>query len=382
MRIGICVRTWGEGGGIGVYTRTLLQTMLPLGTGHQWVLFYHNKAHLGQFATLPNVKEIAVHAPTKFLWDQATIPYHAARERIDVLFHPKLTVPLATRCKTVMVLHGSERFVYPQFSHKSDMLYFKTIYPLFLRRASAVISVSDNARKDVIHFLKLPPEKVHTIHLAPSDYFRKIDDDTLLAAIREKYHLPERFILNVGLIYPGKNIPNLLKALKKVRQSVDIKLVLAGTGRRMYQSDLAMIHELGLQEHVILPGYIPHNDLIGVYNLAEMVAFPSFYESFPAIPLEANACGCPVVTSATGGTPEAAGDAALYVDPTDVDGMARTIQYVLTDTTVRDHLIKKGFQNVKHFSWEKTAHQTLKVLESLGKPEEHPVVRHAYPSNR
>ncbi len=381
MRIGICLRTWGEGGGIGVYTRNLLQAMLPLGTKHQWVLFYHDRSHPGQFTALPNVKEVYVPAPSKLLWDQVAMPYHAARERIDVLVHPKITVPLAAHCRTVMVLHGSERFVYPQFSHKSDMLYFKTIYPLCLRKASAVISDSENARKDVIRFLGVPPEKVHTIHLAPSGYFRTIDDSTPLASVRARYQLPERFILNVGLIYPGKNIPNLLKALKKVRQSVDIKLVLVGTGRRMYEGDLAMIHKLGLQEHVLLPGYIPHDDLIAVYNLAELVAFPSFYESFPSIPLEANACGCPVVTSATGGTPEAAGDAALYIEPTDVEGMARAILTVLTEAAAREQLIEKGFQNIKRFSWEKSARQTLQVLESLVNPEENPVARQAHPSN-
>ena len=129
--------------------------------------------------------------------------------------------------------------------------------------------------------------------------------------MRRQYNLPRRFILNVGLIYPGKNIPNLLRALKRVREHEDVKLVLAGTGRRLYEEDLRQVEELGLQDHVLLPGYVPHEDLVAFYNLAEAVVFPSFYESFPAIPLEAMACGCPVVTSPTGGTREAAGDAAV-----------------------------------------------------------------------
>jgi glycosyltransferase involved in cell wall biosynthesis len=368
MRIGICARSWGEGGGIGVYTRNLLEALLSIDHKNQYVLFYQSKAPLGRFSDHENVKEVHVPVAGKWFWDQVAIPYYASKEKVDVLFHTKFAVPLLAHCKTVMVLHGSERFVHPEFSHKSDMLFFKTIYPFYLRRAAAIISVSENARKDIIHFLSINPEKVKTVYLAPSRHFRVLNDQSLLMSIRRKYDLPERYLLNVGLIYPGKNIPNLLKALRLVRQNEDVKLVIAGSGRRMYQSDLSLIHGLGLDAHVLLPGYIPHEDLVAVYNLAEMVVFPSFYESFPAIPLEANACGCPVVISQTGGSPEAAGNAALYVDPTNVDNIAEAILRILTEPELRQDLIDKGFQNAGRFSWDRTARQTLDALESLTTP--------------
>jgi len=307
-----------------------------------------------------------VPAYRKFVWDQVSVPYYSAKENIDVLFHPKMSVPLFTNRKTVMVLHGSERFVFPEFSHKSDILYTKVLYPLYLKKASSLISVSENARKDIIRLMKIDPEKIKTIYLAPAKHFTQLDDPEMLASIKRKYSLPDRFLLNVGLIYPGKNIPNLLKAFKLVRREIDTKLVLAGSGRRMYKNDLNMINELGLKEHVLMPGYIPQEDLVAVYNLAEVVAFPSFYESFGLISVEANACGCPVVVSRTGGAPEAAGDAALYVDPTDEVGIGKAILRVLTDAELRNNLIEKGLQNAKRFSWEKTARQTLDVLESVG----------------
>lgn len=365
MKIAICARTWGEKGGIGVYTRNLLENMLPLAPQHEFVVFYSDKAHLGRFRHLPNVHEIFVPAKAKLLWDQMVTPYYAAKHRVDLIFHPKMSVPLFTKAKTVLVLHGSERFVYPQFSHKSDMLYFRTLYPLYMKRATAIISVSQNAAKDLVHYLNVDPGKVTTVHLAQAPYFRKIDDCASIEAVRRKYNLPNRFILNVGLIYPGKNIRNLLRAVKKVREHEDVKLVLAGTGRRLYQEDLQQVHELGIQEHVLLPGYVTHQDLVAFYNLAEAVVFPSFYESFPAIPLEAMACGCPVVTSPTGGTREAAGDAALYVEPTDEPGLAQAVLRVLTEPKLRSELREKGFQHAKHFSWEKTARKTLETLESL-----------------
>jgi len=367
MKIAICARTSGEKGGIGVYTRNLIEAMLSMDSGHEYLLLYERREHLGQFSRYKNAKELFISAPGKFLWDQVAVPYVAAKAKVDVIFHPKMGVPLLSRCKTVMVMHGSERFVYPEFSYKSDILYTKAIYPFYLRKASAIISVSENARKDIIRIFKLNPEKIKTVHLASTKHFRRIDDESYLCSIREKYGLPRRFILNVGLIYPGKNISNLLKAYELVRKKEDITLVIAGTGKRMYKDDLSMLHELGLDGDVLLPGYIPHEDLVAVYNLAEAVAFPSFYESFPAIPLEANACGCPVVTSRTGGTRESAGDAAVYVEPTDIEEIADAILRVLIDPELRRTLIEKGFENIKRFSWEKTARQTLDVFESLEK---------------
>jgi glycosyltransferase involved in cell wall biosynthesis len=376
MKIGICLRSWNEGGGIGVYTRSLVQAMLLLNAPHQYVLLYDNKAQLGQFRRYPNVKEIYAPAPTKLFWDQIAVPYFASREKVDVLFHSKFSIPLVSPCKTVTVIHGSERFVYPEFSKKSDMLFFKTIYPLYLRRATALIAVSENARRDIIQFLRIDPQKISTVYYGCAEYFRKINDNVVLEAIRKKYRLPARFLLNVGLIYPGKNIPNLLKALNRVRKQVDIKLVLAGTGRRMYQKDLNAIRELGLENNVVFPGYISHEDLVAVYNLAEAVVFPSFYESFGLVNVEANACGCPLVTSRTGGTPEAAGEAAVYVNPVDDLSIAEGILKVLMDSNLRKDLIDRGLRNVKRFTWEKTARQTLDILESVGCVEKRRTLRH------
>lgn len=365
MKIAVCLRTWGEKGGIGAYSRYVLNALLEMDRENKYILLYSDKEHMGRYSEYPNVSEVLVQARTKWTWDQVATPLAAAREGADIIWHAKFAIPLLSPLKTVMVLHGSERFVYPQFSERSDMFFFKTIYPFYLRRATAIISVSENARKDVIKYLHINPEKIHTVHLAPAGNFRKIDDKALLEQVRAKYNLPERFILNVGLIYPGKNLPNLFRALKIVREKEDVKLVIAGTGRRMYEDELAVINQRGLENDVVMPGYVPHEDLPAVYNLAEAVVFPSFYESFPAVPVEANACGCPVVTSRTGGTPEAAGDAALYVDPLDVQDIADATLRALTDADLRKSLIEKGYLNARRFSWEKTARKTLDVFEGM-----------------
>lgn len=378
MRIAICLRNWGDKGGVGGYIRNLLKAMLPLDSEHEYLLFYKDKAHLGTFGSYENVREILIPAYGKLMWDQLAVPYYAAKERADLILHPKFFLPFLARAKTVTVLHGTEAIVYPQFRPTSDWIYFRLIFPFFLRRATAIISVSHNARKDVIRLLKIDPKKIRTIHLAHASHFRKIDDRGFLASIRKKYNLPERFILNVALLYPGKNVPNLLRALQLVRQTDNIKLVLVGGdrwpgGRRQepggagtsYGNYLHLVHELGLKQDVVLPGYVTDDDLVAIYNLATMVVFPSFYESFPAIPLEAMACGCPVVCSHTGGTPEAAGDAARYVDPYSVVDIADGIRDILTKTELVQELVQRGFAHAKRFSWQVTAQQTLQFFDNI-----------------
>jgi glycosyltransferase involved in cell wall biosynthesis len=365
MKIGICVRAWSEKGGIGVYTRSLVRAMLAMDHDNTYLLIYHHEQDAGQFGHRHNVKERVVTAPGKFLWDHVAAPLVAAREGVDVLFHTKFSVPLLATCKTVMTAHGSERFVHPEFSHKSDLLFFRTIYPWYLRNATAILAVSENTRRDIIRFQNVDPHKIKTVYLAASSQFRKIHNPTVLRAVQEKYGLPLRFILHVGLLYPGKNLPNLLRAMSVVRQTEPIKLVLAGTGRRMYRDDLKLIDQLGLADDVIYTGYVPHEDLAAVYSLAEMLVFPSYYESFGLPILEAMMCECPVVTTMGAAVPEVAGDAAVFVDPRDPGSIADGIHRVLSDASLRQELIDKGLKNASRFSWEKAARETLNVLTSL-----------------
>jgi glycosyltransferase involved in cell wall biosynthesis len=261
------------------------------------------------------------------------------------------------------VLHGTERFVFPEHHQRTDLWFFKTVYPQYLKRASLILAVSERGRQDIIERLQIAPEKIKTVHLAANPVFRIIKDDSYLAEVRKKYQLPGRFIVYVGHIYPGKNMGRLLKALALVRKDHDVDLVIAGSPRWKFEADLSLIAQLNLEKHVHVLGHVPQEELVALYNLAELTAFPSFYESFPAIPLEANACGCPVVISRTGGSPEAAGDAALFVDPLDLEGIAEAITRVLTDGDLRRELIEKGFNNASGFSWDKTARKTLDALE-------------------
>lgn len=375
MKIAICARTWDESGGIGVYTRNLIFNLLRLDRKNRYVLFYANAAHVGQFSGQDNVEEVYVPFRKRLggaqlatlVWDQISVPWQARKRDVDIIFHAKFAVPLLTSRKTVMVLHGTERFFYPQFSSASDILFFRTIYPQYLRKASAIISVSECARADILNLMSLAPEKVNTIYLAPAPIFKVINEKQTLAPVRLKYGISDSFILYVGHIYPGKNIGGLLEAFAMVRRKYDLKLVIAGGYRWKYQKDLRLIEQLGLEKHVQLLGFVTAEDLVGLYNMATLTVFPSFYESFGLTNVEANACGCPLVTSSAGGSPEAAGDAAIYVNPNETESIAHGMFQVLEDQQLRNELIAKGLENVKRFSWQNTAWRTLQVLESLGR---------------
>jgi glycosyltransferase involved in cell wall biosynthesis len=289
----------------------------------------------------------------------------ASERNIDVLLHTKMAVPLFAKMKTAMVLHGTERYFYPEFQNFYNELYLKTIYQQYLNKADLIIADAENARKDMVEQAGVDASKVKVAHLAGDEEFHVIEDAEKLEHVKSKYNLPDRFLIFVGHIYPGKNIGRLLGAFAKVRKDEDIALVLVGGMRRKFQDDLSRIEELGLEDCVQLTGYVPLDDLVALYNLAEATVFPSIYECFPAPPLDAGSCGCPVITSNTGGTPESAGDAAEYVDPFDEDDIARGIVKVMTDTAWREELIRRGFENNKRFSWEKTAQNTLDALTAL-----------------
>lgn len=365
MKIGICIRSWTESGGIGVYTRNIIPNLLALDHSNEYFLFYQNTENTENFGDLTNVHEIYIPSKNKLIWDQIKTPWYAKKYGLDIILHTKLTIPLLTGRKTVMVLHGTERFFYSDFHPKSDRLYFRTIYPQYLKRASFIIAVSDRARLDIMDLVGVEPERIKTIYMAVDPVFRVMDDENLITVIRKKYNLPERFILYVGHIYPGKNVGRLFQAFELIRKKHDVKLVVAGSYRWKYKADLKLVTNLGLENDIVLAGNVPQEDLVGFYNAAELTVFPSFYESFGLTNIEANACGCPLVTSSTGGSTEAAGDAAIYVDPLSVEDIAKGMSRVLSDQILRRELIEKGLKNVQRFSWKATAQKTLSVLESL-----------------
>jgi glycosyltransferase involved in cell wall biosynthesis len=371
MKIGVMLRHMEQHhGGVLVYTHNLLREMLALETPHEFVLIYRNPDLIGAYGDGNRVRETAVQAPSALVWDQLAVPWLDRKEKFDVIFNPKFTVPLISQAKKVFVLHGSEWFVIPEAYLWYGRWYDKTFTSLYCRTANAVITVSQAVKEDIVRFTGVTPEKVVPVHNGYDPHrFRVIEDAQYLAAVRHVYQLPERFILWSGQIYPPKNVGRLLEAFAKVTDEIPHTLVIAGEERWRAKEDVARIARLGIADRVQFTGWVSHDALPAFYNLAELFVLPSLHEGFGIPLLEAMACGCPVLTATTGSPPEVVADAGYLVDPIKVDDIAAGMCKVLSNSELRGVLVAKGLERVKEFSWKKCAQETLGVLERVGAPQ-------------
>ena len=365
MKIGIMLRHLGkQAGGIGTYTNNLLDQIVSIDTTNEYLFMYDNEEFLGSYAQTPSVEEIVVKSRSKLSWDQLAVPAIAKLHKLDLIFNPKMSVPLFTDVKSVFVFHGADWLIFPQNYPMYDRVYHKMFASLYCKKATAVISVSEDASQHIAESMKLGPNKLKTVYHAASERFRPIEEEEHMEGVRRKYKLPQHFILYLGQIYPMKNVGGIIEAYSKIRHKIPHKLVIVGKPTHKSQKDLGLIDKYGLQEDVILTGFVPDGDVPAFYNLADLFVFPSFYEGFGIPMLEAMACGCPVVTSNQGAQKEIAGGAAMLVDPYQTDDIAKGVIDVLSDDVMRQELIQKGFERAKSFTWRRTAERTLEVLEA------------------
>jgi len=369
MKIGVMLRALDEKQGIGIYSQNVLDHLVQLDKKNEYILYYRNPKFLGRYADHKNLTEKLVTAPNKAIWDQIKIPLEAARDKVDVIFHTKFTVPLWSCHKTVMTLHGAGWFVHPELFRKSSVLYQRYIMPLYCRKAAAIISNSQLTTNDFVEILGINPKTIRTIHLAADDRFQPLNDSARIEASKKKYNLPERFILSVIKYDPRKNFRNLIEAFRMCHSRTPCKLVVVGIGCEKYREEYRL-KEIGLDDDVSFLGWVEQEELVSLYNLGEFLFFPSVYETFGIPVCEAIACGCPVVVAKTGSLPEIAGDAGILVNPMKPAEMAEALYSLWTDDTLRATYAEKAYARSKTFSWSKNARETLAVLESVANGQE------------
>lgn len=368
MRIGIMLRAMDEKGGIGVYTRNIVAELLRMDTANEYVLFYRNPANVGHFDAHTNARERVVAAPNKAAWDQVAIPLACRRERVDVLFHPKFTAPLLAPCPVVMTVHGADWFIPEQAQYYPwlNIRCMRLMMPLYFRKCTAVLSVSQLTTDNFNRVLRLPPGKVRTVYLAPARHFRRVEDPAALAAVRARYGLPERFILTLTKRDGDarKNLGQIFRAYGRyhTRAENPCKLVVGGKDCHLFREEYRLPAD-GYGQDILFPGWLEQANLPAIYSLAGLYLYPSNLEAFPIPITEAMACGTPIVTSSANGLEEIAGDAALRVDPQDTEAIADAIGRVLSDAELRQALSAKGLARARRFSWDDCAAQTLAVLE-------------------
>lgn len=284
------------------------------------------------------------------------------------LFHAaEHLLPKITSARSVFTLHDTAYLLFPHYHLIQNRIYLSLMMPRFLARADAIICVSENTRRDAMRFYRLDPAKVHVIPEGVEPRFQPSLSSEQRAAVRAKYRLPERFILYVGTIEPRKNLSTLLEAYAALRfQHPDIGLVVAGGKGWLYESFFERLRVLGLESVVTLTGYVPEADLPALINCAEVFAYPSVFEGFGLPPLEAMACGVPVICSNASSLPEVVGEAGVLLPPTDAAAWTQALGRVLSDAALRADLCARGPLRAQQFSWEAAARRTLAVYQAVG----------------
>ena len=359
------LRSFDERGGIGVYTRGIVRELLGIDDVNQYVLYYRAPDNVGTYGDRANVEERSVAGRSNGFWDQVVIPRELRRDGVDVVFHPKFTVPFASPCPSVMVLHGADWLIPSQARHypRANVALMRLLLPLWCRRATAILSVSELTTRNIVEAVRLPADKVTTTYLAPGRHFRRIEDRSALETVRQRYGLPERFILSLSKPGGGsrKNADALLEAFRLLAPEIGMSLVIGGKGCEVFRTEYD-VPGTGWGARIHFPGWIDQADMPAVYSMAELLMYPSNLEAFPIPVTEAMACGTPIVTSDANGLLEIAGDAALLVDPRAPRAIADAALRLLREPELRERLVRRGLVRSEMFSWERCARRTLDVL--------------------
>lgn len=282
------------------------------------------------------------------------------------LFHSTehLLLPLR-RVPTVLTVHDLIYRLFPEYHKRLNYWYLNLAMPRFCRRADAIITVSQATRRDVVEHYDVDAAKIHVVYEAAAEHFRPQQPDAI-AHVRQKYDLPDEFLLHLSTVEPRKNLNRLLDALLLLRRDhPHLHLVLVGSKGWLYEDFFARIEADDLQDVVVPLGWVPDQDLPAVIAAADLSVQPSLYEGFGLPLLENMACGQVVAASNSSSHPEIGGEAVAYFSPTDAQEMASVIRRLLTDSDEHQHRRRLGLQRAEQFSWQRAARETLAVYDQL-----------------
>ena len=303
-------------------------------------------------------------ATVRVVWEQVAQPWVLRRIGADLVHGPAFVGPVLASCPAVVTIHDLSFLRFPALFRPANRLYLAVLTRLSARRARRLIAVSAETASEVTRLLGVPAERIDVVYHGVDPMFRPLPAGEV-AAFRQRRGLPERFVLFVGTLEPRKNLVRLVEAFARIRAGADrhigARLVLAGGKGWLYDELFARVEALGLGEQVTFPGYVASDELPLWYNAATVLAYPSIYEGFGLPVLEAQACGTPVLTSNVSSLPEAAGEAALMVDPYDVEALAAGLHRLLVDEPLRHELRERGLAHAGQFSWPRAAQETARV---------------------
>ncbi|MFQ5736861.1 MAG: glycosyltransferase family 4 protein [Thermodesulfobacteriota bacterium] len=379
-----CSLVPGQRGGIGQYSYNLARALSRIDRRNEYTLYIlmtarRAKAAAGQETGLPdggNFRVVWKTIPFPFqLFRYAKLPGTGFREYmlgdldVDVVHSNTFCVPRFRdkKKKVVVTVYDASVATHPECHRRGNIAHCLGGIKDAVKYADAIIAISEHTKADLVRLFDAPPELITVTQLAAGSEYHPVRDAGLLKAARDKYDLPESYILFVGSLEPRKNVKTLLKAYAMMRKAFreEFPLVIAG-GKGWMNSEIpGMVEELGIEGSVTFAGYIDSADIAAVYSGASVFVYPSLYEGFGLPILEAMSCGTPVITSNVSSMPEVAGDAAELVTPTDAQGLASALEGMLGDPGRRAEMGRRGMERAAAFSWERCARETLEVYRKV-----------------
>ena len=353
------------------YSFQLLKALSGLDYKNQYMVYLRSSTQEDVLRGWPDTFQFK-HIHWFRFWTQGGLAIQTFKDDLDVLFVSAHTLPLVRKggLKTVITVHDLGSEYLPSMHQLKQRLYLSYIQKYQLKTATKIIAVSKATKEDLVKKVGIKAEKISVVYEGYNQkLYKPVKDDILIDSLRGYGLKRGKYFLFVGTIQPRKNLERVIKAfsahLEGVKAHLRGGLKLAIVGAKGWLSDgiYRLPQKLGIEDRVKFLGYVPEKDLPALYSGAIALLFPSLFEGFGLPILEAQACGCPVITSNTSSMPEIAGKGAILVDPYSVDDIVRGIREI-GEVGVRQRLIKAGFENIKRFSWEKCARETLKVIMS------------------
>ena len=364
-KIGIIARGLTKGG----VTRVINNLLREFDSNKDYIfyLFTDEENYLNKFK---NIKVIHIKKTNKIFWDYFKSFFVLKKYNLNTVFYTKNIIPITH----LFLFFKKVNFVYDLAYFKKDLnaykfwdtLYMKSLMKLSCKISDKTICISESTKKDLVEILKINPNKIQTVYLAVENNFEIIKDKKKLEKIKNKYKLKQPFIFYCGSISPRKNVLRMLKSFNEIKNKIPHNFYLTGRAEWGGVEFADYIEKNNLQKRVRKIGFVEEEDLPALYNLADIFLFPSLYEGFGLPILEAQACGCPVITSNISSMPEVAkNDNAILVNPYNEKEISHAILKIIQSRDFKEIIVKNGQENVEKFSWKKTANETLKLIINL-----------------
>jgi glycosyltransferase involved in cell wall biosynthesis len=358
--------------GIGEYAYELIKRLAETDKKHCRFVIYLKDQPLDDMPTPSENVSYKIFGPRK-MWTQFALParLYLENKKPHVFFSPSHYAPRISPVPTVISVMDLSYLHFPELFNKSDLMQLKNWTAYSVRNAKKIITISKSSMSDIIEEYGVPKDKVVVSYPGIKPVDTLTPHIYAMNELQQKYKIPEKYVLFVGTLQPRKNIARLIEAfsmlIKEEKIASDTGLVIVGKKGWLYDEILSAPEKFEIQKKVHFVDFVTNEDLALLYQHAQVFVLPSLYEGFGLPVLEAMKYNCPVITSKVSSLPEVGGDAAVYIDPEDVKDIAEKVEKVLNDSKMRKSMIEKGKEQVKKFSWDKSARETLAILEEVGK---------------